>query len=220
MAGESKFEFGGSETSVGHKEYGFSQEKVTLSFCLYQLFTSSIQLCFVSFRGPLPYPNWLSSRWSMPCQRHGKRVGWNLSHCWAIAYPGELWVFLLAKSHPEKFQSLHPRFPCGPAMYPTVALFLWCNQGRGQIHFFPFVHGRPAAELVTNSETWQVDFGRTSLKNLDWRKNHLVINPKRLSFFLLFYIREYANLSQFLWVKNSSPPKIPFIHFGLDFLSF
>jgi len=28
----------------------------------------------------------------------------------------------------------------------------------------------PAAELVTNSETLQVEFRRTSLKNLDWRK--------------------------------------------------
>ena len=92
----------------------FHKKTVTLSFWLYGLFTSSIQLCFVSFRGPLPYPNWLSSQWSMPCQRHGKRVGWNLSHCWATAYPGELWVFLLAKSHSEKSLSLLSirRLPC------------------------------------------------------------------------------------------------------------
>ena len=122
------------------KSMSFHKKKVTLSFWLYGLFTSSIQLCFVSFRGPLPYPNWLSSRWSMPCQRHGKRVGWHLSHCWATAYPGELWVVLLAKSHSEKFLSLLSirQLPC---FYDAMRAM------RDGDNFFPSVHGIPRCRI-------------------------------------------------------------------------
>lgn len=123
-----------------------TKKKSHYRFGFYRLFTSSIQLCFVSFRGPLPCPNWPSSRWSMPCQRHGKRVDWNLAEA-----------------------SLNPRFPCGPAEYQTVVLFVWRNEGGGNYltTFFPSVHGRPAAEL-TNSEKWILE-GPYS-KTLIWEK--------------------------------------------------
>ena len=49
----------------------------------------------------------------------------------------------------------------------------------------------PAAELVTNSETLQVEFRRTSLKNLDWRKNHLVIQ-NALAFSAVLYQRKQS----------------------------